>query len=171
MEVRAIAKFVKVQPRKVRQIAREVRGKAAVKSADVLRFHPSKGARVLSKVIRSAVANAQENHGVNPENLRISEIQIGEGPVMKRIQARAMGRANRILKRMSHIMVVVEETDGKTEVKPHGTKAKPRPTFEKPVAKKPAKTKVNEPVAVAEEVVVASDAGEVTEEPKAEATE
>ena len=93
MEVRAVAKFVRVQPRKVRQIAREVRGKQAVRTADVLRFHPGKGARVLAKVIRSAVANAQENHGADPDTLRIREVQINEGPMLKRIHARAMGRA------------------------------------------------------------------------------
>ncbi len=149
MEVRAVAKFVRVQPRKVRQIAREVRGKSAVKSADILRFHPSKGARMLAKVIRSAVANAQENHGANPENLRICEIQIGEGPVLKRLQARAMGRANRILKRTSHIMVRVEETESKAAIKPHGTKAKPRPTFAAPKTKgkKKEAAKVEETVA------------------------
>src|SRR5690349_3317606 len=81
MEVKAVAKFVRVQPRKVRQIAREVRGKAAVRTADVLRFHPGKGARVLAKVIKSAVANAQENHGADPDTLRIREIQINEGPM------------------------------------------------------------------------------------------
>lgn len=161
MEVRAVAKFVRVQPKKVRQIAREVRGKAAVKAADVLRFHPGKGARMLGKVIRSAVANAQENHGANPDNLRISEIQIGEGPVIKRIQARAMGRANRILKRMSHITVVVEETDGKAQVKPHGTKAKPRPKL---VA---AKGKKKEAARAVEEPVAAETAPETVEAPEA----
>ncbi len=156
MEVRATAKFVRVQPRKVRQIAREVRGKSAVKSADTLRFHPSKGARLLAKVIRSAVANAQENHQADPDQLRICEIQINEGPVMKRIRARAMGRANRILKKMSHITVVVEETEARAAVKPHGTKAKPRPTFAAPKGKGKKKEAVkveDAPVAAVEETV------------------
>jgi large subunit ribosomal protein L22 len=169
MEVRATAKFVRVQPRKVRQVAREVRGKSAVKSADTLRFHPSKGARLLAKVIRSAVANAQENHQADPDQLRISEIQINEGPVMKRIRARAMGRANRILKKMSHITVVVEETEARAAVKPHGTKAKPRPTFSasKGKGKKKEAAKVEEaPVAVAEVTVVEEQATEAAEEAK-----
>jgi large subunit ribosomal protein L22 len=150
MEVRATAKFVRVQPRKVRQIAREVRGKAAVRAADTLRFHPSKGARMLAKVIKSAVANAQENHQADPDSLRISEIQVNEGPVIKRIQARAMGRANRILKKMSHITVVVEESEGRPTVKPHGTKPKPRPTFAAPKGKGKKK---DAPVKTAEEAV------------------
>lgn len=174
MEVRATAKFVRVQPRKVRQIAREVRGKSAVRAADTLRFHPGKGARMLGKVIRSAIANAQENHQADPDNLRITDIQINEGPVLKRIHARAMGRANRILKKMSHITVVVEEGEGKRAVKPHGTKAKPRPTFAGPKGKgkKPAAVKVEEaPVVTAEEVVetpaeVVETASDVVETPE-----
>jgi large subunit ribosomal protein L22 len=151
MEVRATAKFVRVQPRKVRQVAREVRGKSAVRAADTLRFHPSKGARMLSQVIRSAVANAQENHQADPDSLRITEIQINAGPVIKRIRARAMGRANRILKKMSHITVVVEEAEARPKVKPHGTKPKPRPSFAAPKGKGKKK---EEAVKTAEETVV-----------------
>lgn len=136
MEVKAVAKYIKVQPRKVRIVANEVRGKAAQQMVDVLRFHPSKGAFYLRKVIVSAMANAQENHSVNPENLRISAIMVDEGPKTKRIIARAMGRANRILKKTSHITVVVEEYEPAGAVKPHGTKAKSRPKFEAPKAKK-----------------------------------
>ena len=169
MEVKATAKFVRVQPRKVRQVAREVRGKMAVRTADVLRFHPSKGARLLSKVIKSAVANAQENHGADPETLRISEIQINEGPTIKRIQARAMGRANRIEKKMSHITVVVEEGDRNKAVKPHGTKAKARPTFAAPKGKGKKSEKAQEPVveaatAVSEEATVTETQEEAKEE-------
>lgn len=143
MEVRAVAKFVRVQPRKVRQVAREVRGKPALSTADLLRFHPSKSAAVLRKVIMSAVANAQENHGADPDSLNISEIQVNEGPRTKRIRPRAMGRASTILKRTSHITVVVDEVERRPAVKPHGTKPKPRPGFEKPKPK--AKKKMAKP--------------------------
>lgn len=132
MEVRAIAKFVRVQPRKVRIVAANLRGQPAVHAATLLRFHPSKSARVLGKVVLSAIANAQENLKLSQENLRIREVRIDEGPVMKRIQARAMGRANRILKRMSHITVVVEDFEPAPPVKKHGTNPKPRPKFEAP---------------------------------------
>ena len=162
MEVRAIAKTVRVQPRKVRRMARELRGMSAQRSVEVLRFHPSKSASVLRKVIMSAMANAQENHGANPDNLRISEIQVGEGPTIKRIRARAQGRASRILKRTSHVMVTVEEGEPKSKVKPHGTKAKPRPTFGKPKGKRKVEPKAEE--AVSEEAT----AVEETEEAKAE---
>ena len=172
MEVRAVAKFVKVQPRKVRQVAREVRGKPALRMADLLRFHPSKSAEILRKVILSAVANAQENHGADPDNLRISEIQINEGPRTKRIRPRAMGRASRILKRTSHITVVVDETEQRPAVKPHGTKAKPRPTFGKPKAKKKA-AKPTEDAPVVDEAAaeaVEQDAEAAVEEVTSEET-
>lgn len=129
MEVRAVAKYIKVQPRKVRIVADEVRGQNAVKSAAQLRFHTSKGARALHKVLVSAMANAQENHGIQPEALRIATIMVDEGPRMKRMMARAQGRGNRILKKTSHITVIVEDYDGEPVVTPHGTKAKTRPTF------------------------------------------
>ncbi len=138
MEVRAVAKYIKVQPRKVRIVADKVRGLPAQHSVDVLRFHPSKGAFHLRKVIASAMANAVENHGAQPENLRVATIMVDEGPKQKRIQARAMGRANRILKKTSHITVVVEDYEGERKVKPHGTQAKPRPKFAAPKKAKAA---------------------------------
>ena len=164
MEVRAVAKFVRVQPRKVRQVAREVRGKPALSTADLLRFHPSKSAAILRKVIMSAVANAQENHGADPDTLKICEIQVNEGPRMKRIRPRAMGRASRILKRTSHITVVVDEAEQRPAIKPHGTKPKPRPGFDKPKAKKKKTAKPKEEAAVADETA------ETSSEPETEAT-
>jgi len=154
MEVRAVAKYIRVQPRKVRLVAHEVIGKPAQKMADILRFHPSKGAFYLRKVIMSAVANAEENHGLSADVLIIKEVRADEGPRIKRIQARAMGRANRILKRTSHITVVVDEFEPQATVKPHGTKAKARPSFEKV---KPAKGKAkgDSPKAAEETKVVA----------------
>jgi large subunit ribosomal protein L22 len=138
MEVRATAKYVRVQPRTVRIIADEVRGRPAPYTSSLLRYHPSKSARLLRKVLESAMANAQENHNLAPEQLRVAAITVDEGPRLKRMQARAMGRGNRILKKTSHITVVVEEWEGERKVKPHGTKAKPRPTFGK-AAKRAAK--------------------------------
>jgi len=132
MEVKAIAKYVRVQPRKVRIIADEVRGKNAEHAASLLRYHTSKGARALRKVLISAMANAQENNNLSPETLKIATITVDEGPRLKRMQARAMGRGNRIIKKTSHITVVVEDAPVERPVKPHGTKAKARPTFAAP---------------------------------------
>ncbi len=129
MEVRAIAKYVRVQPRKVRIIADEVRGTSAAYAASQLRYHTSKGAAALRKVLISAMANAQENHGISPETLRIHTIMVDEGPKLKRIEARAMGRGNRIVKKTAHITVVVSDDLVDNTQKAHGTKAKPRPTF------------------------------------------
>jgi len=129
MEVRATAKYVRVQPRKVRIIADEVRGKAAAHTVSVLRYHTSKGAQALHQVLVSAIANAQENHSISADQLRIAAIVVDEGPRLKRMQARAMGRGNRIIKKTSHITVVVEDYEVPKAVKPHGTKAKPRPSF------------------------------------------
>lgn len=165
MEVRAIAKYVRVQPRKVRIIADQVRGKSAPYTAALLRYHPSKSAKALRKVLVSAMANAQENHGIGPDQLRIATIMVDEGPRLKRMQARAMGRGNRIIKKTSHITVVVEDVEPTAVVKPHGTKAKPRPTFQVPGAK--GRKKSAAPAAAAATVepeeatpVTASDAPE-----------
>jgi len=129
MEVQAVGKYIKVQPRKVRIVADEVRGKSAAYTVSLLRYHTSKGARELRKVLVSAMANALENHSLPPENLRIAKITVDEGPRQKRMRARAMGRGNRILKKTSHITVVVDDLQDNSVSKPHGTKAKPRPTF------------------------------------------
>lgn len=183
MEVRATAKYIKVQPRKVRIIAATVRGMAATEAAAKLRFHPSKGAFTLRKVLVSAIANAVENNNASPEGLRIAEIHVDEGPRMKRMQARAMGRGNRITKKTSHITVVVEDYEPAGAVKPHGTKAKARPTFDKPKGgKKKAAPKADAAVAevteVVEEVVEQEAPAEVVEvteeviaEPVAEVTQ
>lgn len=135
MEVRAVGKGLRVQPRKVRLVAREVRGDHAVLALAKLQHHKSKGARMLHKVLRSAVGNAMENNALSPETLVISRIQVDEGMRLKRIRARAQGRANRILKRTSHITVVL--TEGEPFALPKSNaKPKPRPKFE---AAKPKK--------------------------------
>jgi len=171
MEVRAVAKFIRVQPRKVRLVAREVRGAPAALAAHKLRFHPSKGAKALHKVLVSAMANAQENHGISPDLLRISNIAVDEGPHMKRMQARAMGRGNRILKKTSHITVTVEDYDGEQAVKPHGTKAKPRPTLAGKRGKKGSAPAAPEAAAPVAEVVEEVTTPEITSEEVAEVVE
>jgi len=166
MEVRAIAKYVRVQPRKVRIIADEVRGKNALHTVSVLRYHTSKGAKALHQVLVSAMANAQENHGLSPETLKIATITVDEGPRLKRMQARAMGRGNQIIKKTSHITVVVEDYEVPKAVKPHGTKAKARPTFAAPTRRKAkGAAKAAEAVEVpAEETVVIETAPEAVAE-------
>jgi len=160
MEVRAVGKYVRVQPRKVRIIADEIRGKDAVHSAALLRFHPSKSAKALRKVLVSAIANAGENHKIAPEDLKIATIMVDEGPRLKRMRARAQGRGNRIIKKTSHITVVVEDVEPTARVRPHGTKAKPRPKLATPVGRKkgaapaPKATTAPEPEVIEETPVV-----------------
>ncbi len=166
MEVKAIAKYVRVQPRKVRIVADEVRGKSATHAAALLRFHPSKGAFMLRKVLISAIHNALENHNLAPEVLKIAAITVDEGPRMKRMQARAMGRGNRIVKKTSHITVVVTEDEGRAPSKATQTKPKARPTFAVAAPKKGKKKDEPKVEAVAEETPVE----EVVEETVVEET-
>ena len=168
MEVRAVAKYVRVQPRKVRIVADEVRGTSAAHAAAVLRYHPSKSARALRKVLISAIANAANNFDLAPESLKISTVTVDEGPRLKRMHARAMGRGARILKKTSHITVVVADDVVATTVRPHGTKPKARPTFAAPTKgkKKAAKAaKAEEPVAAPEVVEEVAATEEVIETP------
>lgn len=174
MQVKAVAKYIKVQPRKVRIIADKVRETSAPKTVAVLRYHTSKSARELRKVLISAMANAQENHGIAPEDLKIAAITVDEGPRQKRMRARAMGRGMRITKKTSHITVTVEDGGEPVKVKPHGTKAKPRPTFKdakKGKGKAKAEAKAKEEVVEVTETAPEETVAEVTPEVEATAPE
>lgn len=140
MEARAIGKQIRVQPRKTRLVADEIRGKHAIWALSMLRYHPSKSARVLRKVLRGAIANAVENNGMSADALVISKILIDEGPRLKRYKARAMGRGNRIIKKTSHIKIELEEKDSFV-VNRSKAKPKARPKLEWPKAKKEKRSK------------------------------
>ena len=109
MEVRAVARYVRMPPQKVRLIMDEVRGKKVEEAIRMLTFSPQKGARLLRKLINSAVANAEANKELDVDSLFIKTIFADEGPMMKRFRPRAMGRATRIRKRMSHLTVILDE--------------------------------------------------------------
>ncbi len=109
----AVVKGIRVPPRKARLVIDEVRGKYVMDALAFLRFIPNRAAGYISKVLASAVANAANNHDLNPENLRLVTAKVDEGPRMKRVQPRAQGRAYRILKRTSHITIIVEEVGPK----------------------------------------------------------
>ena len=104
---RATAKFVRTTPMKARRVLDTVRGKNVDEALDILRFAPQAASEPVAKVLASAVANAENNLGLDPRTLVVSEAYANEGPTMKRIQPRAQGRAYRIRKRTSHITVVV----------------------------------------------------------------
>jgi large subunit ribosomal protein L22 len=107
-EASAVHKFVRVPPNKARRIMDEVRGKYVDEALAILQFLPNRAARYVSKLIRSAAANAYEGWGGEPHELKVSVLMADPGPTMKRIQPRAMGRAYRILKRSAHLTVAVQ---------------------------------------------------------------
>ncbi|WP_202081244.1 50S ribosomal protein L22 [Caldalkalibacillus salinus] len=109
MEAKAVAKYVRIAPRKVRLVIDLIRGKQVGEAIAILKHTPKAASPVIEKVLMSAVANAEHNYEMNPDNLVVSEIVCDEGPTLKRFRPRAMGRASRINKRTSHIKVVVTE--------------------------------------------------------------
>ncbi|WP_077368840.1 50S ribosomal protein L22 [Anaerosalibacter sp. Marseille-P3206] len=111
MEARAIAKYIRISPLKVNYIAREIRGKNVDEALGILKFTPKKGAKELEKVLKSAIANAENNFDLDRDNLYVKEAYANDGPTMKRWRPRSQGRAYPILKRSSHIGVVVEERE------------------------------------------------------------
>ena len=112
MEARAIAKHIRISPRKARQVIDLVRGKDVGEASGILRNVPKKAARIIEKVLNSAVANAENNHDMIAEELYVSEAYVDEGPTLKRYRPRAMGMATQIRKRTSHITIVVSEREG-----------------------------------------------------------
>ncbi|MFZ0451852.1 MAG: 50S ribosomal protein L22 [Desulfatiglandaceae bacterium] len=109
METRAIARFVRISPRKIRLVMDEVRGKGVEEALNSLTFAPQKGAGLLKKLIDSAVANAEQNSGADIDTLYVKRLYADEGPTAKRFRPRAMGRASRIRKRTSHLTVILED--------------------------------------------------------------
>ena len=112
MEAKAVALYVRVSPRKARLLVDLIRGKSIADAQAILRFSPRAAAEVVEKVLNSAVANAERNLHVKADDLFVGSTFVDEGPTLKRIQPRAMGRAFRINKRTSHITVVVKQREG-----------------------------------------------------------
>jgi len=108
-EVRAVSKYVRISPMKVRRIVEAVKGMPVENGLNTLRFMPQKAAGLVEKVLRSAVANADQNPDLDVDALIIKSITADQGPTLKRFRARARGRGTRILKRTSHITVTLAE--------------------------------------------------------------
>ncbi len=102
----------RISPQKMRLVADQIRGLEVERALDVLTFSNKKAATVIKKVLESAIANAEHNDGADIDDLKISEILVDAGPTMKRLRPRARGRADRIIKRTSHLKVTVSETEG-----------------------------------------------------------
>jgi large subunit ribosomal protein L22 len=113
MQVSAKLKYARISPQKCRLVADLVRGKPVGLALNTLLFTPKKGARLVHKVLESAVANAENNLSADVDELKVQSITVDEAPTLKRFMARAKGRGNRIVKRNSHIVVTVG--DGKSE--------------------------------------------------------
>ena len=107
MESKAVAKYVRIAPRKVRVVMDLIRGKNVAEAFAILKFTPKAGAEVVEKVLRSAVANAENNFDMDVDKLYVKTAFADQGPTLKRIRPRAKGSASRILKRTSHITVIV----------------------------------------------------------------
>jgi large subunit ribosomal protein L22 len=154
-KAKAIGKMLRTSPRKLNLVAQSIRGKTAEQALNVLTFSPKRIAKAVKKVLQSAIANAENNHDLDVDDLVVSEASVGKNLVMKRFHARARGRGARVERPFSQVTIIVEE---KREAKPvekpkpaEKTKAakgetsakKPaakKPAAKKPAAKKPAKT-------------------------------
>ena len=133
--MRAEARYVRISPRKARLVTEHIRGRSVPEARTVLAFTERVAAREIEKVLRSAVANAEANHGLNGDELLVYACTVDEGPTIKRWRARARGRVNRILKRTCHITVKLDQFQ-QVEVAPR----RPRKAAE-PKAEAPAKPK------------------------------
>ncbi|MDX1302546.1 50S ribosomal protein L22 [Pseudomonadota bacterium] len=109
MEAIAKHRFARISPQKARLVADQLRGKPVAQALEILQFSNKKAAELIKKVLDSAIANAEHNEGADIDDLNVAKIFVDEGPTMKRIMPRAKGRADRILKRSSHITVVVAD--------------------------------------------------------------
>lgn len=117
MQAYAKARFVRTSPRKARLVIDAIRGKDTKEALAILKFTPNFAARLIEKVLMSAVANAENNHHMDAENLKVAKAVVDGGPMMKRLRYAPMGRGYRMVKRLSHITIHVEETEAKPDKK------------------------------------------------------
>ncbi len=109
MQVESTLKHARISAQKVRLVADQIRGLPVEGALEVLTFSEKKAGAIMKRLVDSAIANAEHNEGADIDELKVSAVQVNEGPTMKRLRARAKGRANRILKRTSHITVTVSD--------------------------------------------------------------
>jgi large subunit ribosomal protein L22 len=113
MESRAVMKYVRITPRKVRRVVDLIKGKKAGEAMTALKFMPYRGAKFVEKLLKSAMANAEQKNAADAEEMRIKKAVVDQGPSMKRMEPRSMGKANTIKKRTSHITIYL--SDGQEE--------------------------------------------------------
>jgi large subunit ribosomal protein L22 len=107
MEVKAVSKYVRISAKKMRVVAREIQGLSVSQATDILTYTPKKGAYLLNKTLKSAIANAENNNQASVDSLYVKSVTVDDGPMMRRTMARARGSANMIQKRTAHITVVL----------------------------------------------------------------
>ena len=143
MEVRSIYKYARISPFKAREVTREIQGLPVSAALDLLAFTPKKAAFLIGKTLKSAIANAENNANLKPDGLVVKEAVVGEGPTLKRIMARARGSASGILKRTSHIRIVLSD---EIRIETRETRRAKREQ-EKKAAKKEIKSEASESAA------------------------
>lgn len=109
MEARAIARHIRIAPRKIRVVIDLIRGKNVGEAFAILKHTPKVGSEVVEKVLKSAAANAEHNYDMNADNLYVAAAYVDQGPTLKRIHPRSRGQAFKILKRSSHVTLIVKE--------------------------------------------------------------
>ena len=127
MQVSSTYRYAKISPFKVREVTRAIQGLPVSAALDLVAFSPKKAAGFIAKTLKSAVANAENNANLRVDGLVVKEATVGEGPTMKRMMPRARGSGSRILKRSSHIRIILtDEIEIKTREKKKGQKKKPK---------------------------------------------
>ena len=109
MEARAIIRYVRVSPRKVRLVVDQIRGKGVENALNILKVTPKRSAAIVAKALRAAIANAENTQSVDVDRLYVKRISVDEGGMWKRFMPRAMGSATRIRKRLSHVTILIDE--------------------------------------------------------------
>jgi large subunit ribosomal protein L22 len=135
MQVKSIHRYAKISAFKAREVTRAIQGLPATDALDLLRFTPKKAALLITKTLKSAIANAENNNNLNAATLVVKEAVVGEGPTMKRSQPKARGSAGPIRKRTSHIRIILTD---EIEIKRRDNAAKTKKPRSKKVAQKPA---------------------------------
>lgn len=138
MEIKAVARYVRISPRKARLLTDLIKGKDLGEAQQILDFSPKAAARAVAKVLASAAANAENNNKIPPESLFVLRAFVDEGPTLKRFRPRAMGRATRINKRSSHITIVLEEREPEKAASKRRFRRRPKPVDKEKAAQEAA---------------------------------
>ena len=159
METRSIYRYARISPFKAREVTREIQGLPVQQALDLLAYTPKKAAGLVAKTLKSAIANAENNHQARVEALVVREAVVGEGPTFQRFIPKARGSAGPIRKRTSHIRIIVSD---EIEIETRETRkaAKKKTASKKPAAKKKAAVKKEETKPAAEAAAPAAEKAE-----------